>query len=236
MKTWTVGQWRRTRWNYDKCSDSNLHILVPLYLEPCVCGCVCICMCVCENESEREIWNLHHIYHHLHHHTTAPEWLVLGTVFTHIPPPTPTPATTTTKPTPLTLAGYKQRGDGEISVEEGDRGAEREMGWDKPHKPQRERRGGAVWRWRGGCAHIVTLNPAVGLETHTNCLVTQPQNIATGRRRTAPGEALRILSNHSALLRECASWGCRVTSSLVSRFKISAVAMLFLSRCIWWIQ
>lgn len=98
MKTCTVGQWRRTRWNYDKCSDSNLHILVPLYLEPCVCGCVCICMCVCENESEREIWNLHHIYHHLHHHTTAPEWLVLGNVFTHIPPPPPPPPPTLPNP------------------------------------------------------------------------------------------------------------------------------------------
>lgn len=122
-------------------------------------------------------------------------------------------------------------------MEEGDRGAEREMGRDKPHKPQRETGwvGGGdrgECEGGGGMCGIVTLNPAVGLETHTNCLVTQPQNIATGRRRTAPGEDLCIPSNHSALLRECASWGCRLTSSLVSQFNISVVATLFLSRCI----
>lgn len=208
-----------------------------LYILNRACVGVCVFACVCVRMRARERYGICITFTIICITTPLHQsgWFLAPSSHTS-PPPTPTPATTTTKPTPLTLAGYKQRGDGEISVEEGDRGAEREMGWDKPHKPQRERRGGAVWRWRGGCAHIVTLNPAVGLETHTNCLVTQPQNIATGRRRTAPGEALRILSNHSALLRECASWGCRLTSSLVSRFKISAVAMLFLSRCIWWIQ
>ena len=75
--------------------------------------------------------------------------------------------------------------------------------------------GVGVWGCGGGrvgCA-VVTLNPAVGLETHTNCLVTQPQNIATGRRRRALVEAVRIRSNRSSLLCEYASWGC-LTSSL----------------------
>lgn len=52
--------------------------------------------------------------------------------------------------------------------------------------------GGGECKGGGGMCGIVTLNPAVGLETHTNSLVTQPQNIATGRRRTAPGEDLCI--------------------------------------------
>lgn len=189
-------------------------------------------MCVCENESEREIWNLHHIYHHLHHHTTAPEWLVLGTVFTHIPPPPPPPPPPLPNPphshSQATSRGAMGRSAWRREIEE------QKEKWDETSHTSRKGNGvgGQCEDGGGGCAHIVTLNPAVGLETHTNCLVTQPQNIATGRRRTAPGEALRILSNHSALLRECASWGCRLTSSLVSRFKISAVAMLFLSRCI----
>lgn len=94
MKTCTVGQWRRTRWNYDKCSDSNLHILVPLYLEPCVCGCVCICMCVWEWERERDMESASHLPSSASpHHCTrvAGSWHRLHTHATPPPPPPPPP-------------------------------------------------------------------------------------------------------------------------------------------------